>query len=134
MTRAFADTFYFLAILNRRDPAHEKALRFYGEPSLHFATTEWILVEVGDAMTEPAAKSNFKKLFEVVENDGHVKIIPANHDIFQRGLRLYFERPDKTWSLTDRISFTVMNDEGLTDALTGDRHFKQAGFNILLPL
>jgi hypothetical protein len=45
---------------------------------------------------------------------------------------LYFQRRDKEWSLTDCISFTVMSDEGLTDALTGDHHFEQAGFTALL--
>ncbi len=46
----------------------------------------------------------------------------------RRGLDLYQSRPDKAWSLTDCISFIVMGDERLDDALTGDRHFAQAGF------
>lgn len=45
---------------------------------------------------------------------------------------LYRARPDKEWSLTDCTSFVVMNECGLTDALTGDRHFEQAGFKALL--
>jgi hypothetical protein len=43
MTRVFADTFYFLAALNRQDPAHEAALKCYGDSSLHFVTTEWVM-------------------------------------------------------------------------------------------
>jgi uncharacterized protein len=132
MNRVFADTFYFLAVLSRQDPAHEKSLMFYGDASLHFVTTEWVLTELGDATTAPAARPGFRKLMELLENDGHVKIIQASHELFRRGLALYFQRPDKTWSLTDCISFAAMNDEGLTDALTGDRHFEQAGFTALL--
>jgi predicted nucleic acid-binding protein len=45
---------------------------------------------------------------------------------------LYVNRPDKQWSLTDCISFVVMEREGIADALTGDKHFEQAGFNVLL--
>lgn len=56
------------------------------------------------------------------------RIIPDSEELFQRGLVLYGDRPDKAWSLTDCVSFLVMSDEGLTDALTGDRHFEQAGF------
>ena len=56
----------------------------------------------------------------------------ATSELFERGLALYNARPDKEWSLTDCISFVVMADEGLTDALTGDRHFEQAGFTALL--
>jgi predicted nucleic acid-binding protein len=52
--------------------------------------------------------------------------------LFAAGVELYGTRPDKEWSLTDCISFVVMKREGLTDALTGDRHFEQAGFKVLL--
>jgi uncharacterized protein len=45
---------------------------------------------------------------------------------------LYHSRPDKRWSLTDCISFTVMKEEGIAEALTGDHHFEQAGFHALL--
>ena len=41
-------------------------------------------------------------------------------------------RPDKEWSLTDCISFVAMNERDITDALTSDHHFEQAGFRILL--
>ena len=61
-----------------------------------------------------------------------MKIIPATADLFDRGVQLYAERADKEWSLTDCISFVVMADEGLADALTGDHHFEQAGFKALL--
>lgn len=49
-----------------------------------------------------------------------------------RGVDLFEQRPDKEWSLVDCISFGVMQDEKLTEALTGDRHFEQAGFVALL--
>ena len=49
-----------------------------------------------------------------------------------RGVALYAERPDKDWSLTDCISFVVMRKMDITEALTGDRHFEQAGFTALL--
>jgi len=133
MTRAFADTFYFLAVLNRHDPAHQKSLEFYGDDSLNFITTEWVLTEVGDATAAPPARQKFRELMGVLTDDDQVKIVTASHELFERGSALYFQRPDKKWSLTDCISFVVMSDEGLRDALTGDRHFEQAGFNVLLP-
>jgi hypothetical protein len=52
--------------------------------------------------------------------------------LFERGLSLYLRRMDKDWSLTDCVSFVVMEEMALTDALTGDRHFEQAGFHVLL--
>ncbi len=61
-----------------------------------------------------------------------MKIVPLDAGVQTRGLKLYAQRPDKDWSLTDCISFLVMSDEVLTDALTGDHHFEVAGFNALL--
>jgi len=52
--------------------------------------------------------------------------------LFERGVGLFRQRPDKEWSLTDCISFVVMRDASLTEALTGDHHFEQAGFSALL--
>ena len=67
-----------------------------------------------------------------IEGDSSAVVVPAETDLFRRGLDLYHNRPDKEWSLTDSISFVVMKDRGLTEALTGDHHFEQAGFVALL--
>jgi predicted nucleic acid-binding protein len=61
-----------------------------------------------------------------------VTIVPAEQSLFDRAVELYDRRPDKAWSLTDCTSFTIMNDYTLRDALTGDHHFEQAGFNVLM--
>ena len=67
-----------------------------------------------------------------LEGDVNTKIVPATQALFHRGLERYAARPDKDWTLTDCISFVVMEDEGITYALTGDQHFTQAGFKVLL--
>jgi predicted nucleic acid-binding protein len=59
-------------------------------------------------------------------------IVEANRAIYDAGLNLYAQRPDKDWSLTDCISFVVMKRLRLTEALTADKHFEQAGFKVLL--
>ena len=64
--------------------------------------------------------------------DPEVRIIAVSGELYNKGWNLYAARMDKGWSLTDCISFVVMSDKSLTDALTGDHHFEQAGFNILL--
>jgi uncharacterized protein len=66
------------------------------------------------------------------EEDEYVTIVPISHDDYLRGFALYRSRLDKDWSLTDCISFLVMEDHGLQEALTVDHHFEQAGFNVLL--
>jgi len=67
-----------------------------------------------------------------LQESEQTRIIPLSDALQSRGLDLFGERPDKVWSLTDCISLVVMADEGLTEALTGDRHFEQAGYRALL--
>jgi predicted nucleic acid-binding protein len=132
MTRTFADTFFFLALLDSREPRHADAAAASREPQLHLITTEWVLAEFGDAYCHPEDRADFVALYRALIRHPRVKIIPADTRLFQRGVDLFEQRPDKEWSLTDCLSFLVMRDENITQALTGDRHFEQAGFVAML--
>ena len=127
----FADTFYFLALLNQHDSAHSAALIKSQGPG-RILTTEWVLAEVADAMSHRTKRRAFLELFSLLSREPDVVIVPASSELFQMGIELYSSRLDKDWSLTDCISFVVMKDRGITEALTGDHHFEQAGFVALL--
>lgn len=132
MTTAFADTFYFLALLDSREERHHRAVEFARDPHLYLVTTEWVPTEFADAYSHPKDRADFVALYRSLLNHPGVKIISAETSLFQRGVELFEQRQDKEWSLTDCLSFVVMRDEGVTNALTGDRHFEQAGFAALL--
>jgi predicted nucleic acid-binding protein len=91
-----------------------------------------VLTELGDGLSGVSDRQAFIDFHQALRNDPTVKIIPASSEWFASGVQLDATRPDKEWSLTDGISFAVMQREGLTEALTGDRHFDQAGFRALL--
>jgi uncharacterized protein len=129
--RRFADTFYFMALLNRRDSAHAKA-RSQSQGPGRIVTTEYVLNELADAMASRQKRSSLVTLYRLLRSDRNVEIVPASTELFEQGIDLYAARPDKDWSLTDCISFVVMRDRQITDALTGDHHFEQAGFRVLL--
>jgi predicted nucleic acid-binding protein len=59
-------------------------------------------------------------------------LVASSAEVFERGCELHACRPDKGWSLTDCISFVVMEERGIHEALTGDHHYEQAGFTALL--
>jgi predicted nucleic acid-binding protein len=124
----FADAFFFIALLNRRDEYHgivrDYALAFHGT----MVTTQWILTEVADALAASSSRQSITSLVTELTDNPSVVLVDATSPLFQRGLALYHNRPDKHWSLTDCISFVVMADHGISTALTGDRHFAQAGF------
>ncbi|WP_042724860.1 type II toxin-antitoxin system VapC family toxin [Chthoniobacter flavus] len=130
--RVFADAFFYVALINRRDGHHGRVRAWVDAFEGEIVTTQWVLTEVADAFAESHARRGLRKAFDALAEHAATRIIPVSPEDFRRGLELYDARPDKAWSLTDCISFVIMEEEGLTDALTGDRHFEQAGFRALL--
>jgi predicted nucleic acid-binding protein len=128
MTVRFADTFFFVAMLDATDHHHGSVLAHMAENDDFYITTRWILVETGNALGGSKFRSQTAKFLLDIEQNPDVKIVEPSDDLYQQGLRLYASRPDKSWSLTDSISFAVMKEQSLTEALTLDRHFAQAGF------
>ena len=128
----FADTAYFLALLNPRDEWHQAAVRLSRSREGSLLITVWVLLEVGDALAAGPNRRWFPAWVDSLLASTGLEVIPAGNDWFFRGLTLYRGRPDKEWSLTDCISFEVMRERGLTEALTSDHHFEQAGFSVLL--
>jgi uncharacterized protein len=128
----FADTAYYLALLNARDELHERAAAVTPGFNDRLLTTTWVLTEVADALSRPAFRSTVVEFIDALRADPQVTIVPASQELFDRGFDLFARRPDKEWSLTDCVSCVVMQEHGLTEALTSDRHFEQMGFRSLL--
>ena len=132
MTPVFADTAYYVALLNQRDALHQDATTWLANEKNGILTTEFILLEVANFFIRPGKRDKFVILSKRVRSDVRTTLIPLSSDWMSRGLALFAARPDKDWSLTDCISFVVMADHNLTGSLTADRHFEQAGFQCLL--
>lgn len=126
--KAFFDTFGFVAWANPSDPAHVAVGNWLSVYTGRFLTTEWILMQYADALCSQKQRGTAVAFIDSLRLDAQFEIIPYDTAVYQAGYDLFAARPDKDWSLTDCISFAVMARLGLTDALTGDRHFEQAGF------
>jgi uncharacterized protein len=132
MRVVFADTSYFIAVANQLDDLHARASNLADLFVGQIITTEWVLTELADAFSKPRWRSAFLATLKIVLADDNVSIVELNHGLFERAVQLFASRPDKSWSLTDCTSFLVMEDHQVTEALTADRHFEQAGFVALL--
>lgn len=128
----FADSFYFLALFNPRDAAHARARAASEQLHGSLVTTDWVLTEMADALCDAVNRRGCVEFINDLRCSSRVDIEPASRAWFDAGMELFQQRPDKDWSLTDCISFAVMQHRGILDALTGDRHFEQAGFRALL--
>lgn len=131
--RLFLDTVFVQALLNQQDQHHERARNFF--PRVRAAVEVWIteavLTEVGNALSalnRQAAVDFIRSCYRTP----NLRVVSVDTQLIDDALNVYEQRPDKVWGLTDCISFVVMKQHGLTDAVTADRHFRQAGFRALL--
>lgn len=131
MVRYFADTFYFLALLCASDDAHAEAVELARRLSGQLVTTDAVVLEVADALSAPGDRERAAVYIRALWQEPRVDVRRVERPLLERGLDLYASRRDKDWGLTDCISFVVMREEGIEQALTGDSHFTQAGFTIL---
>jgi len=132
MRRVFVDTVYYYAILSRNDQYAAAAATFSETYDGGFVTTSAVLTEVGNGLARRKERARVQALWQTLDRDQNVELVYVDATLWLRALEFYSDRSDKQWSLTDCMSFIVMQDRGLTEALTADRHFEQAGFTILL--
>jgi uncharacterized protein len=132
MKRVFADSFFYLAVLNRADGAHQQAVAAVRAGGIEAVNTTAVLLEVADAMSAPLLRTACVRFLTALRERSDTQVLALGDDLLTRGLALYRERLDRACSLTDCLSFVVMAEEGITESLTGDRHFEQAGFVALL--
>ena len=132
MKPVFADTSYYLALVNPVDPRHEMSVDLAEGLLGRTFVTEYVLVELGSALSRGSDRLVYLDLLDKVQSDRATTIISASESLFRQGVALFAARPDKDWSLLDCISFVVMKQRRLKEPLTTDRHFVQAGFRALL--
>jgi predicted nucleic acid-binding protein len=127
----FADTSYYVAFMVNCDALHRQAME-WSRKAQRILLTDCVVLELGNALAGSKWRPLAPQLVQDLLADPLVQVIPLLPELLQAGLNLYSRRADKEWSLTDCISFVVMKQHGVTQALTADHHFEQAGFTILL--
>ena len=134
MTALFADTFYWIALADFADSAHQRALALTAErASSRIVTTDEVLTEYLTFFSiapEPLRREAAESVVGILASSV-IRVIPQSRESFLAGLQLYRARPDKGYSLVDCISMQAMRKEGLAEVLTNDRHFEQEDFRAL---
>ena len=131
--RIFLDTFFVQALLNAHDAYHTRAIRLLPEVNAadEVLVTEAVLVEVGNALSA-GMRRHAAEFIRQCYATPNMTVVPVDTALLHRALALYESHSDKSWGLTDCVSFVAMRDRGVVDAATGDRHFQQAGFRALM--
>lgn len=132
LNRKFIDTLFVVALVNPNDQYHTRASELAEKYESHpLLVTDVVLLEIGNGL----ARNYKKQAVEIIEQffaSDEVKIVHLTPELFQRGFTLYKTHKDKEWGLIDCISFEVMREASVADALTFDQHFVQAGFQALM--
>jgi predicted nucleic acid-binding protein len=130
-SKVFLDTAFIIALSMETDALHEEAILLSEEieaQKVRLITTRAVVLKIGNALSRIAYRKTTVEILNSLELDDNVTVLPLTEELYQSALNLYSSRMDKEWGLVACISFVVMQKFDLTEALTSDRHFEQAGF------
>jgi uncharacterized protein len=135
MTEIFLDTSFAIALSSVTDQNHVRAVKLANQietNKTHLVTTQAILLEIGNSLSKQKYRAAAIQLLDSLETDPSVEVVLLTNSLYKLAFNLFKRREDKEWGLVDCISFIVMQNRGITHALTADAHFQQAGFRALL--
>ena len=131
----FLDAAYLIALGVPADQHHAQALELFQTMSaarIRIVTNRAVLLEVGSSLSKARFRPAAIRMLDKMQSSPIVEIVPVTEELARAGWELFRQRMDKEWSWADCISFVVMRERGIRQALTTDEHFEQAGFVALL--
>ena len=131
----FLDASYVIALTNHKDKHHKEAMAVAAAlraSNARLVTTYGVLLEIGNGLTKASHRPAAVSILSLIMSDSAIAIVPITDSLTERAFKLFSNRTDKEWGMTDCCSFIVMEDKGIRQSLTADEHFVQAGFEALL--
>jgi predicted nucleic acid-binding protein len=131
MSPVFLETGSVIALEASDDQHHEEAVRHWQEvgPELtSIVTTTYVFDEL---VTFFNSRGHHEKAVDIgrrLRASPRVELVSETESLFEAGWDLFRRRPDKRYSLTDCLSFVLMDRRGIERALAFDRHFEQVGY------
>ncbi len=137
MSKLFVDTSGWGNLVDRSQPFHSLAATLYRlarQQNHKIITTNYIMAELVALLTSPLqlTRPQIITFVQSIKQSSYINILHIDAETDARSWQLLNSREDKNWSLVDCSSFVVMQQRNITEALTSDRHFEQAGFVRLL--
>jgi uncharacterized protein len=131
----FIDTSGFFAMLASDDDRHTTAAKIVAAARKRkrgFVTTDYVLDETATLLKARRKTHLLAKLFQRLDQSQACLIEWTDAERFHEVREFFLKHADQEWSFTDCLSFHLMSELRLRDALTKDAHFRQAGFTPLL--
>jgi predicted nucleic acid-binding protein len=131
----FIDTSGLIALVNTDDQWHNKAEAVWAEltrTNVRMYLTSLVLIELADGLSRVHHRNLAVQMVDGLQSSQRVEIIQVDERLELLGWKMFRDRMDKNWGMTDCLSFALMRERGIQNAFTADHHFEQAGFTILL--
>ncbi|NJO43125.1 MAG: type II toxin-antitoxin system VapC family toxin [Cyanobacteria bacterium CRU_2_1] len=127
------DTSGLLCYLHQNEPQHQEAVQLLNNASHRSLTHSYVLAElVALALIRRFPRPAVLAFVMDLLDNPDVETVWVDEQLHREAMKLLNDRQDKTYSLCDAVSFVLMRQRGMTEALTTDRHFEQEGFVRLL--
>src|ERR1041385_5757785 len=128
----FLDTSGLLCLIDRRDAQRADAQVYFAVSTNRISHSYVISEFVALAQTRGVPRRLALEYVQAIVETRDIEVVWVSEELHKRAIQLLIERLDKEWSLCDAVSFTIMEERGIKEALTTDHHFEQAGFIQLL--
>lgn len=126
------DTSGLMCLLNRSERFHTEALSAYRAGNRRMSHSYVVAEFVALAQARAMRRKKALAFAERITTDPTIEFVWVDNALHQQAMELLLSRLDKTYSLCDAVSFVLMRQRGINEALTNDRHFEQEGFVRLL--
>lgn len=131
MNHVFVDTSAWYEFADSRAPGHDAISDLIGGHRGRMITTTYVLAELTALILARFDHGRAAAVCEGIRRSPDVELVHPAAAEEEEAWDLFHSRPDKSYSLTDCLSFIIMRRNGLTTALSTDRHFQQEGFHTL---
>jgi predicted nucleic acid-binding protein len=126
------DTSGLLCLFDQKDLRHRKATEYYDSAPRRLSHNYVLAEFVALAGARRAPRLASLRFIDAISHSTEIEVVWIDQQLHDRALDLLKRRQDKVWSLCDAVSFLIMAESGIEEALTTDHHFEQAGFVQLL--
>jgi predicted nucleic acid-binding protein len=133
-TEVFFDTSGFFALMDERDNLHCKAVGWLRSRrgQVRPVTTEWVVGETCTLLVARKRPHLVAKFLDYIDRSAALLLINPDDTLLHSAKAMIRQQADKGYSFVDCLSFCLMNERKITEALTTDAHFRKAGFTALM--
>lgn len=121
----FLDTSGLLCYIHQNERQHKEAVKFLNSTNRKFLTHSYVLAElIALALIRRFPRGAVLVFVMDLLDNPDIETVWIDEQLHREAMKLLIDRQDKTYSLCDAVSFVLMRQIGITEALTTDRHFE----------